>query len=102
MKLFDLENEQIIQDKFRIDFCKPERDQDIATCEGPSPAKKKRKIVIHPDLLLEGKEKELMEEVIHEVTHGAFYCLDEDYVDPFAKHLTRILWKIGFRLTEDV
>lgn len=82
MKMFQMGKENIGGTITRIDFGKPEWKDAYATCEMPKYKKSPRtKIVIDPALLKAGKEKDLMRVVIHECTHAAFYCLDDDAVN---------------------
>lgn len=47
--------------------------------------------------------KTLMEIAAHEVLHCALPVLDEEAVDLAARHITNVLWRLGFRprSTED-
>jgi len=49
---------------------------------------------------LEGEER--LEVIIHEVTHCAFWHLDEEVVEIFGRDLARILYrKLGYRETDE-
>ena len=44
--------------------------------------------------------KKFLESAIHESMHGCFPSMSEDSVSESAKDITRMLWRIGFRLGE--
>lgn len=102
IKLFQLRNEKIGGSMVRIDFCNPRPRSAHATCEKLEDPKSKSRIMIDPSLLREGNEKQLLNVVIHECTHAAFFWMDEDHVTSFARDLSRVLWKFGYRLEADV
>lgn len=41
--------------------------------------------------------QELLEVLIHEMTHAANWHLDEEFVEQFGKDVARALWRIGYR-----
>lgn len=61
-------------------------------CTGPH--HKRPHIFINPDL----SPKLLMEVVIHESLHACKWGATETDVDETARDLTRLLWRLGYRL----
>lgn len=52
--------------------------------------------LIRLDKTLSGEDQ--LRVVIHELTHAAFWWLDETFVDRFSTDVARVLWRLGFRL----
>ena len=53
-----------------------------------------RRVLINEQL----KNRQRLEVEIHEALHQAFYDLDESVVLEVGKDISRILWKLGYRL----
>ena len=69
---------------------------DDAVCDPPN--KKGKQIRLAPKL--RRNPKLIMDRVIHESLHAADWTKDEGWVEATAAEITRILWKLGFRLDE--
>ncbi|MEM1225857.1 MAG: hypothetical protein AAGJ40_09170 [Planctomycetota bacterium] len=48
---------------------------------------------------LEGRRR--LEVEIHEMTHAADWTKDEEHVDQFAKDVSAVLWRLGYRIAAD-
>ena len=68
---------------------------DDGLTEGPW-LKKKRIFLRHKT----GKEKRLLETLIHEFMHAADWSKDEEWVSQFGHDLANFLYKLGWRRTE--
>ena len=44
--------------------------------------------------------KKFLESVLHEATHCQFPCMSEDNVTQFAYDMSRLLWRLGYRLPD--
>ena len=53
-----------------------------------------RRVLINEQL----RNRQRLEVEIHEALHQAFYDLDESVVLEVGKDISRILWKLGYRL----
>lgn len=62
-----------------------------------SPKMKGKEIRI--DSRLEGEEE--LEVLIHEMLHGAYWFIDEEYVDRAAKDIANALWRLNYRKLVD-
>jgi hypothetical protein len=63
-------------------------------CDAPDDPKKR----IHVLKTLAGQE--LLEILLHEMTHAADWSKDEAFVERFAADVAAALWKLGYRKTE--
>ena len=79
--------------RWLITWRKPGRDFD-GHCEPPNQHGKH--ICIGPRL----DEKDLLETIIHEGLHASYWELTEDAVDEAARDITKVLWRMGWRLPE--
>lgn len=59
-------------------------------CDAPTLPNKEIRI----SSALDGEE--LLEVLVHEFTHAAYWHLDEEYVEKFAKDVARELTRLGF------
>lgn len=65
-------------------------------CDHPTTKNKEIRITTDHE-----NEVELLDTVVHECLHAGFPDLDEPAVLRFAKDLTRILTRLGWKLSED-
>lgn len=62
-------------------------------CISPSIPEEQFTIWIRPNI----RGKARLETIVHEATHAQFPGLSEDVVDSFAKSMSQLLWKLGYR-----
>jgi hypothetical protein len=72
----------------------------LQDCDGccDAPTDKSKKIKLAPRLKKD--HKRLLEVIVHEVLHGSDWSKDESWVETTAEDIARILWKVGYRLSE--
>lgn len=46
-------------------------------------------------------ERELLETIVHESLHACLWDLDEEAITATASDISRLLWRLGYRLEED-
>lgn len=68
----------------------------VGQCDPPTNTKKQIKLAPR----LKKDPKRLLEVVIHECLHAADWSKAEEWVDPTAEDIARVLWKMGYRLSE--
>lgn len=66
----------------------------LRTCRGKCDPPDAKDRTIRVDSRLEGQE--LMEVLLHEITHAASWPIDEDFIAQFARDAARILTDCGF------
>jgi hypothetical protein len=67
----------------------------IGICDNP--ANKGKKIRVYKHL----PAKKLLDTLIHELLHSAFFDLDEEAILETATDITNLLWRLGYRKTEE-
>ena len=70
---------------------------DSAHGECDHPEKPKKQIRIRKDL----KDRLQLEALIHEMLHACEWNLDEEWIHSTGYELSVVLWKLGWRETED-
>ena len=72
----------------------------LQDCDGQcdAPTDKRKRIKLAPRLKKDPRR--LMEVVIHELLHACDWSKAEEWVEPTAEDIARVLWKIGYRLSE--
>lgn len=80
---------------YHIVWRKPRGNEGI--CSPPTQEPQSRSIFVNPRL----NAKDFMEIILHEGMHAEQWYLDEDTVQRIALNLSDLLWKCGYRLTDD-
>ena len=70
-------------------------DHDRGECENPTSSGKT--IRINRELSGEG----MLDTLIHEALHACLWDLDDEAVEPTAKDMARMLWRLGYRPKEE-
>ena len=83
---------------YRLSWRKPRAKDDVPAPLGlcDPPTLKHRTITIDPNV----EEEELLDTIVHELTHGCIWDLKESVVGAMASDITRILWDCGYRRQE--
>jgi len=70
----------------------------LRKCKGycDSPKKKNKEIVVRSNL----PQKEELDVTIHELLHAADWWKDEEWVEQVGTDIANILWRLGWRKTE--
>lgn len=50
------------------------------------------------DVRLDQKPQDVLETLLHELTHAAFWDIGEEAVDEACADIIRVLWRLGMRL----
>lgn len=85
----------ILGKRYRLSFVRRRSDY-LGTCDPPGTPGKTLKIVKGLD------EAETLDVILHEILHAADWHRSEEWVDQVATDISKILWRLGYRRTENV